>query len=47
VPDTTLSGFAGVRIAAGNVMFVRPEFEVSKAGEHMRLGGTIAIGASW
>jgi opacity protein-like surface antigen len=43
----TLAGFAGVRIAAGNVMFVRPEFEVSRAGEHMRIGGTVAIGASW
>ena len=43
----TLSGFAGVRIAAGNVLFVRPEFELSRAGEHMRMGGTVAIGASW
>jgi hypothetical protein len=43
----TLSGFAGVRVAAGSVMFVRPEFELSKAGEHMRIGGTVAIGASW
>jgi opacity protein-like surface antigen len=43
----TLSGFAGVRIAAGNVLFVRPEFELSRAGEHMRIGGTVAIGASW
>ena len=43
----TLSGFVGVRIPAGNVMFVRPEFEVSKAGEHLRLGGTVAVGASW
>jgi hypothetical protein len=43
----TLAGFAGVRIAAGNVIFVRPEFELSRAGEHMRIGGTVAIGASW
>jgi opacity protein-like surface antigen len=43
----TLSGFGGVRIAAGNVLFVRPEFELSRAGEHMRIGGTVAIGASW
>jgi opacity protein-like surface antigen len=43
----TLSGFAGVRIAAGNVLFVRPEFELSKAGEHLRIGGTVAIGGSW
>lgn len=43
----TLSGFTGVRIAAGRALFVRPEFEVSKAGEHMRIGGTVAVGASW
>jgi len=43
----TLAGFAGVRFAAANVMFVRPEFELSRAGEHMRIGGAIAIGASW
>jgi opacity protein-like surface antigen len=43
----TLSGFAGVRVAAGNVLFVRPEFELSRAGEHMRIGGTVAIGGSW
>jgi opacity protein-like surface antigen len=43
----TLSGFGGVRIAAGNVLFVRPEFELSRAGEYMRIGGTVAIGASW
>ncbi|RPI56134.1 MAG: hypothetical protein EHM55_05860, partial [Acidobacteria bacterium] len=30
----TLSGFAGVRIPAGNRLFVRPEFEISRAGEH-------------
>jgi opacity protein-like surface antigen len=45
--DGTFSGFAGVRIPAGDVMFVRPEFEISKAGEHMRIGGIVAVGASW
>jgi opacity protein-like surface antigen len=45
--DGTLSGFAGVRIAVGHVLFVRPEFELSKAGEHIRIGGMVAIGASW
>lgn len=45
--EGTLGGFAGVRIAAGRLMFVRPEVELSKAGEHMRIGGTVAIGASW
>ena len=43
----TFSGFAGVRVAAGTRMFVRPEFELSKAGAHTRIGGTVAIGASW
>jgi hypothetical protein len=43
----TWSGFAGLRISAGRVMFVRPEFEFSMAGEHVRMGGTVAIGASW
>lgn len=43
----TLSGFAGVRISAGSRMFVRPEFELSKAGQHLRIGGTVAVGASW
>ena len=43
----TLTGFAGLRIMAGRVLFVRPEFEFGKAGEHIRLGGTVAIGASW
>ena len=43
----TFSGFAGLRIAAGNRVFVRPEFELSKAGEHIRIGGTVAVGGSW
>jgi hypothetical protein len=43
----TLSGFAGVSVPIGSVMFVRPEFEISKAGRHMRLGGIVAIGAAW
>jgi opacity protein-like surface antigen len=43
----TISGFAGVRIPVGNALFVRPEFEISKAGEHIRLGGIVAIGGSW
>ena len=43
----TLSGFAGVRIAAGRRLFLRPEFELSRAGEHLRMGGTIVIGGAW
>jgi len=45
--DAAWGGFAGVRIPAGNVMFVRPEFEISRAGQYTRLGGLVAIGASW
>lgn len=43
----TLSGFAGARIPVGNALFVRPEFEISKAGEHIRIGGIVAVGGSW
>ena len=43
----TWSGFAGLRIGAGRVLFVRPEFEFSMAGEHVRMGGVVAVGASW
>ena len=43
----TIGGFAGVRIPAGDRLFVRPELELTKAGEHIRMGGAIAIGASW
>ena len=43
----TWSGFAGLRISAGRVLFVRPEFEFSMAGEHVRMGGVVAVGASW
>ncbi len=43
----TLSGFFGVRIPAGNRLFVRPEFEISRGGEHMRIGGNVAVGVGW
>lgn len=43
----TVSGFAGLRLAAGNRLFVRPEFEISKGSEHLGIGGMVAIGASW
>ena len=43
----TLSGFAGVRISAGDHLFVRPEFELSKSGEHLRIGGMVAVGGAW
>jgi hypothetical protein len=43
----TVSGFAGVRIPAGNRLFVRPEFEIARSGEHVRIGGNVAIGVGW
>ncbi len=43
----TLSGLAGVRIAVGEHLFVRPEFELSRAGEYLRIGGIVAMGAAW
>lgn len=42
-----LSGFVGVRIPAGRRLFVRPEFEISRASEHTRIGGTVAVGGGW
>lgn len=43
----TVSGFAGVRIPAGNRLFVRPEFEIARSGEHVRIGGNVSIGVGW
>ena len=43
----TLSGVAGVRIPAGRRLFVRPEFEISRAGEHTRIGGNAVVGLGW
>jgi opacity protein-like surface antigen len=43
----TLSGFAGVRFDTGRRVFVRPEFEVSQAGEHLRIGGSVGAGFGW
>ena len=43
----TVSGFAGVRIPAGSRLFVRPEFEISRSGEHLRIGGNVAVGVGW
>lgn len=42
----TLTAVAGLRVAAGR-LFVRPEFEFSRAGDHMRMGATVAVGGSW
>lgn len=43
----TLSGFAGARIPVGRTMFVRPEAEFSSGGEHMGIGGRVAVGVGW
>lgn len=43
----TLSGFAGMRFDTGRRVFVRPEFELSQAGEHLRIGGSLAAGLGW
>ena len=47
VNSGSVSGFAGLRIPAGTRLFVRPEFEISRAGEHVRIGGNVAIGLGW
>ncbi len=47
VHSSSVSGFAGFRIPAGTRLFVRPEFEISRAGEHLRIGGNVAIGLGW
>ena len=43
----TLGGFAGIRFAARRRVFLRPEFELSQAGEHLRIGGSVAAGVGW
>jgi hypothetical protein len=43
----TLSGFVGIRFAARRRVFLRPEFELSQAGEHLRIGGSVAAGVGW
>ncbi|MCM3878623.1 MAG: porin family protein [Vicinamibacterales bacterium] len=45
--SAAFGGFTGVRFAAGRHVFVRPEFELSFAGEHFRMGGSVAAGYSW
>jgi len=43
----SVSGFAGWRIPVGPRFFVRPEIEVSRAGEHLRIGGNASVGIGW
>ncbi len=42
--STLVGGFAGVRIPMGPKAFARPEIEFSRAGEHLRIAGSFAIG---
>jgi hypothetical protein len=42
----TVGGFTGVRIAAGRG-FVRPEVELLRAGEHLRIAGSVMAGVAW
>ena len=32
---------------AGSRLFVRPEFGISRGGEHTRIGGNVAVGVGW
>ena len=41
---TTTSAIAGVRILADPRLFVRPEFEIGRAGEYLMIGGAVSIG---
>ena len=43
----TISGFAGVRIAAGRAVFLRPEVELLRAGEHLRIAASVIAGLAW
>jgi hypothetical protein len=43
----SLAGFAGVRIAVNEHLFLRPEVEVATAGEFMSIGGRMAVGWGW
>jgi outer membrane protein with beta-barrel domain len=42
--SATVGGFAGVRFQVGSAAFVRPEIELSRAGEHLRIAGSLAVG---
>ena len=41
-----LSAIAGIRVQSGR-WFVRPEFEMGKAGNDLTITGTIAVGFGW
>ena len=43
----TISGFTGVRIGAGRRGFLRPEVDMSRAGEHLRIAGSMVAGLAW
>jgi Outer membrane protein beta-barrel domain len=41
---TSTSAIAGVRIFADPRLFVRPEFEIGRAGEYLMMGGSVSVG---
>ena len=41
---TSTSAIAGVRIFADPRLFVRPEFEISRVGEYLMIGGGVSVG---
>ena len=47
VTSGTVSGFTGVRIAAGRGAVLRPEVELLRAGEHLRIAGSVMAGVAW
>lgn len=42
-----IEGFTGVRIGAGRRGTLRPEVEMSRAGEHLRIAGSVMAGLAW
>jgi hypothetical protein len=47
VRERVLAGMTGVRIALNERMFLRPEFELSVAGEFVTMGGAVSVGWGW
>jgi len=41
---TSASAIAGVRMFADPRLFVRPEFEIGRAGEYLMMGGSVSVG---
>jgi len=45
--EKVLSVIAGVRIASGRNLFVRPEFEMGAGDDYLALGTTVSLGWRW